>query len=100
MRRRDDRFHETGMVVLIVARQTVADFVEWKFRQQRHAVECLLPVHGDIVTECLERLARKRVVNAFGFLQADNVRLALSQPGHRGIQPLLDRIHIPGGNSH
>jgi hypothetical protein len=57
-------------------------------------------VYGDIVTERLERLARKRVVDAFGLLQADDVRLALSQPGHRRVKALLDRIDIPGGNTH
>src|SRR5262249_100305 len=96
----NDGFHETGVIVLVVSRESVADFVEWKFRQQRNAVEGLLSVHGDVVAKRLEGLARKCVIDAFGFLQANDVRLALCEPSHCRIEPLLDRVDIPGGDAH
>ncbi len=88
------------MIVAVVAGQADIDLVERKFRQQRDAVEGLLPVHGEIIAERLERLAREGVVDAFGLLQADDVGLALGEPGDRGIDALLDRIDVPGGDAH
>src|SRR5262249_44439622 len=88
------------MVVGVVAGQAIADFVKRKFRQEGNAVERFLSMNGDIVAERLERLARKRIIDAFGFLQAHDVWLALVEPGHRRIKALLDRIDIPGGDAH
>ena len=100
LRGRDHAFDEAGVIVLVVAGQAVVDFVERKFRQERDAVERLLPVHREIVAERLERLARERIVDGFGLLQADDVGLALGKPGARGIDALLDRIDVPGGDAH
>ena len=41
---------------------------------------------GDVVAQRLERLPRKRVVDAFGFLQADHVGLPLGEPGQGGCR--------------
>ena len=68
------------MIVTVVAGQADIDLVERQFGQQRDAVERLLAVDGEIIAERLERLARKGVVDAFGFLQADDVGLALGKP--------------------
>ncbi len=68
------------MIVLVVAGQAAIDFVEREFRQQRDAVECLLAVHGEIIAERFERLARKRIVDGFCLLQADDVGLTLGKP--------------------
>src|SRR5689334_12210059 len=54
----------------------------------------------DVVAERLEFEARKRLVDAFGLLQADHVGLALLEPGHQRLDPLPDRINVPGGNAH
>src|SRR5215472_335791 len=97
---RNHCFYKTGVVVLVVSWKTITDFIEWEFRQQRDAIERLLAVHGDVVTERLERFARKSIVDAFGFLQADDVRLALGKPCHRGIDALFDRVYVPGGDAH
>src|SRR5215472_5945708 len=97
---RNHCFYETGVVVLVVSWKTITDFIEWEFRQQRDAIVCLLAVHGDVVTERLERFARKSIVDAFGFLQADDVRLALCKPCHRGIEALFDRAYVPSGYAH
>ena len=65
------------MHVVVVAGQPGRDLVERQLGQQRDAVEGLLAVHGDIVAERLERLAREGLVDAFDFLQADDVRLRI-----------------------
>ena len=83
-----------------VAGQPVVDLVEREFGKQRNAIECPLAVHGDVVTESLERFAREGVVDALGFLQADDIRLPLGEPRHRRIEPLLDRVHVPGSDAH
>lgn len=92
MRGGDDCFHEPGMVVLIVSGKTVADFVEWKFRQQRNAVERFLSMYRNVVAERFEWLARKCVIDALGFLQADEIRLALRELSHDRVKALLDRV--------
>src|SRR5436309_12391388 len=55
---------------------------------------------GQIVTERLEGFARKRRVDAFGLLQAHDVRPTVRQPFHHVVDPLLDRIDVPAGNAH
>src|SRR5262249_49608971 len=81
------------------SRQARRDLVEWKLRQHRNAVEGLLPVHCNIVAERLQRLARERVVDTLGFLQADHVRLPLRQPGGPGVHSVPDPIDVPGGEA-
>ena len=88
------------MIVRGVAGQAAIDLIEREFRQQRDAVEGLLAVDREIVTERLERFARESVVDSLGFLQADNIGLPFVQPSDSGIQPLFDRIDVPGGDAH
>ena len=88
------------MIVFIVAGQTRRDLVEAQLGKHGNAVECLLPVNGDVVAKRFERFPRKRVVDAFGLLQANHVRLALPQPIGEGVDPLVDRIDVPGCNAH
>src|SRR5258706_10350743 len=50
--------------------------LEWQFRDHRNAVIALLPVQRDVlVAEAPEKLQRKCVIDAFGFLEAHEVRL-------------------------
>jgi hypothetical protein len=37
----------------------------------------------------------ERVVGELGLLQADDIRLALVEPGQQSRHPLLDGVHIP-----
>jgi hypothetical protein len=57
-------------------------------------------MHGHVVAERLERLAREGVVSAFDLLQADNVGRPLLEPGLQIIHALTDGIDVPGGDSH
>ena len=88
------------MDVLVVAGKARLGFVERQLRQQRDAVEGLLAVGDDVVAERLDLQPRKRLIDAFDFLQADDVRRAVLQPGQQMVDPLPDRIDVPGGNAH
>src|SRR5450759_4366959 len=54
----------------------------------------------NLIAKALERLAREGLVHALDFLKADDVGAALSQPGQHIVQPLADRIDVPGGDAH
>ena len=43
---------------------------------------------------------RERLVDAFDFLQADDVGRAILQPGQEMVDPLPDRIDVPRRNTH
>jgi hypothetical protein len=88
------------MIVVRLPRKARRDFVETEFGQDGDAVEGLLSVDRNVITECFERLARKCLVDALDLLQAGDIRLALLEPGDEGIDALLDRIDVPGGDSH
>jgi hypothetical protein len=55
-------------------------------------------VHGGLIA-ALPELGAEQLgeggVRQFGLLQADDIRLALVQPGQQPWQPLLDRVHVP-----
>ena len=53
-----------------------------------------------ISNESLERFAGKPRIDAFGFLQANDVRPPIRQPLHHVVDPLLDRIDVPAGDAH
>jgi hypothetical protein len=55
---------------------------------------------GDVVSERLERLARKLLVGELQLLQADDIGLALSQPVQRELEPGAKSVDVPGGNPH
>ena len=57
-------------------------------------------MNRDIIAQRLQRLARKRLVDAFGLLQADDVGLTLLQPGGEVVDALLDGIDVPGCDAH
>src|SRR5262249_7828312 len=76
------------------------DLVEREFRQDGHAVECLLPMHGYVVPERLEGFAWECIIEALGLLQASDIGLPLGQPGQRIVDALLDGIDVPGCDFH
>ena len=88
------------MDVFLVPGQPRCGLVERQLRQQRHAVESLLAVGDDVVAERLDGLPGKRLVDAFDFLQANNIGGAILQPGQEMIEPLPDRIDVPRRNTH
>jgi hypothetical protein len=96
----DLRLDETGMIVLGVARQPRRHLIEGDFGQDRDPVEGLLPMNRDVVAQRLDRLPREAIVDAFGFLQADDIRRPLLQPGEQAVHPLLDRVDVPRGDAH
>ena len=97
---RHHAFEEAGMGVLVVAGEARLGLVERQLRQQRDAVEGLLPVGDDVVAERLDLQPREGLVDAFDLLQADDVRLALLSQVSEKVDPLPDRIDVPGGDAH
>src|SRR3569623_1577807 len=67
---------------------------------QRDAVVGLVPVRHDVVAERLDRLARKRLIDAFDLLQADEIGLALLQPCQQMIEALAHRVDVPCRDAH
>ncbi len=88
------------MGVFVIAGEAGFGLVERQLREQRHAIERLLAVGDHVIAERLNRLARKRLIDAFDFLQADDIGRALFQPRQQGIKPLPDLIDVPGRNAH
>jgi hypothetical protein len=86
--------------VLVVAGEARLGFLERQLRQQGDAVEGLLAVGNDVVAERLDLEPGKGVVDAFDFLQADDVRRALREPAHQMLDPLSDGIDVPRSNTH
>ena len=54
----------------------------------------------DVGAELFERLARKCLVEAFDFLQANDVRLALGEPTPHRLNAGLHGIDVPGRDTH
>ena len=72
--------------------------LERQFRDDGDAVIALLPVQRDVlIAETLESLQRKRVVDAFGFLQAQHVRPRRFQEFGDDVDAQAHRVDIPGG---
>src|SRR5258706_53620 len=88
------------VVVFIVPGQPRGNLIEAQLGNDRYAVECLLTVHRNVVSQRLDGLAREGLVDAFGLLQAGHVRLTFLKPGQDIVEPLLDRIDVPGRYSH
>ena len=78
------------MVVPVIPWQPWLHVLERQLRQDGNPVETLLAVDGDVVSEIFERLARKRLIVAFLFLQPDDVVLSRGQPSDRIVHALLD----------
>src|SRR3954466_8429131 len=88
------------MVVLRVTREPPRHLVERQLRKNRHAIEVLLAVDRHVVAERFERLAREALVHTLGFLQTDDVGVALAEPCWAVFGPLPDGVHVPGGYPH
>src|SRR3990170_3044117 len=99
-RDRDYRFEIARLHIVGVACEPRADLVEGEFGKQRHAVEALLPVHGDVVAEVLEDLGREGLVGAFDLLQTSDIGRGRSEPSLGGVDARLDAVDVPGGDLH
>ena len=78
------RLQEAGLLVVVIAGQAAASTSsKGSFDRMATPLKALLTVHGDVVAERLERLAREGVVDTFDFLQADDVGCALVEPGQQ-----------------
>src|ERR1700694_4848938 len=88
------------MVVAVVTGQPRRYLVEARLRQNGDSVESLLAVNRKVITQALKLCARKGFIDAFGFLQTDDVGLPLGQPRSEIINPLLERIDVPGRDAH
>ena len=88
------------MIVGGIAGQPWSDLVELELGENGDAVEGLLAVGHHVVAERLDGLAGKRLIEAFGLLQADDVGRTILQPGQEMIQPLPDRIDVPRCDAH
>src|SRR5262245_66475615 len=88
------------MIVGVVARQARRHLVERELRQDGDAVERFLTVYGDIIPQGLQGLARKGVIDAFGFLEEYDMWLACRQTGDERVDELLDGVDVQGGDQH
>ena len=85
------------------ARDAGHDVLQPDPREDRHPVPLRLAVAGELVAAAGELFAEQRVervVGELGLLQADDVGLALVEPGQQPRHPLLDRVHVPGRYPH
>ncbi|MGY4289280.1 hypothetical protein ACVWXO_008546 [Bradyrhizobium sp. LM2.7] len=87
------------MRILVIAGKPRLGLVEWQFRQQGDAVEGLLAVGNDVVAHGLDLQPWEGLIDAFDLLEADDVGLALPEPSEEMLDPLPDRVHVPGGYS-
>src|SRR5579863_1223792 len=85
------------VLVTLVAGQA-ARYLERPLRESGDAVEALLPMHGDIVAAGFDLRVREGGVDAFQFLQADDVGTDLPQIAQQMLGPLPDRIYVPSGD--
>src|SRR5690606_16402812 len=75
------------------------DLLEGDFAQRGNAVIALLSVDGDMfVTRLADVLHRKGIVDAFDFLEAEDVRLFFPEQSFDEIYPQADGIDVPGGD--
>ena len=87
----------------LVAEGTDVGGLERQFRDDGDAMIALLPVQRDVlIAEAPETLERKCIIDAFGFLQAQNVRPHRFQEFGDEIDAQAHRIDIPGcqGETH
>ena len=88
-------FEKPSVVVVGITRQPGRNGIDPQAGEDRHAIEGLLAVNGDVVSKGFEGCARKCGIDAFRFLQADDIRLAFLDPGDEIVETLVDRIHVP-----
>ncbi len=96
----DHGFDITRLLVAVVAGQAARHVIQRMLRQNGDAVIGLLSVRRDVVAEVFDLSARKGVVHAFQFLQADHVGFRLLQPVGEVPETCLDRVDVEAGNLH
>ena len=87
----------------IVAQQSIKADTKVFQRQtaeDRHTVVGLLATENSLISKGLDGLPREKVITHLGFLQAEDVRTLLRQPGEHLVQPDSQRIDVPGGDPH
>jgi hypothetical protein len=87
----------------LVAEGSDVGGLERQFRDHRDAMITLLSVQRDVlIAEAPETLQRKCIIDAFGFLQAQNVRPHRFQEFGDEIDAQAHRIDVPGcqGETH
>jgi hypothetical protein len=57
-------------------------------------------MHGAMISGRPDLVARKGFIDAFQFLQTQNIRLDPLEIAQQMIEPLPDRIDVPGGDTH
>jgi hypothetical protein len=81
----------------LVAEGSNIGFVERQFRDYGDAVIALLSVKRDmLIAEAFEAFQRERVVDTFGFLQAQDVRPHRFEEFGDDIDAQAHRIDVPG----
>ena len=96
----DQRLDPARLLVAVVAGQAAAHVLDRQPRQQRDAVEALLPVGLDAVAHLLDLEARELVVGGLDLLQHDDVGVGVAQPVEQRRQPRLDAVDVEGGDLH
>ena len=89
-----------GLLVILIAEQSGDQFFRRELREQGHPVIGALADCLDLIAQALDFEHREVLGRAFGFLEAQNVRLCILQEGKEMGQPCLDRINVPAGNLH
>ena len=93
-----ERYRDVPRVDLVAERPDVGR-LERQARDDGDAVIALLPVQRDmLIAEPLEALQRKRIVDAFGLLQAQHIRPRALQEFGDDVDAQAHRIDVPGGD--
>src|SRR5690606_6980879 len=82
------------------AGQAAINLVEGEFREQGDAVKTLLAVGFDVVAARFELGAGEVLIEAFDFLEADDVGPGLVEPGEDRVQARVDTVDVPGRDAH
>ena len=54
----------------------------------------------DIIAQSFKGFGGKLLVNALDFLETGDVGLGLFKPTDHGLNPGIDRVDVPGGDTH
>jgi hypothetical protein len=79
------------------------DIVQSDLGQDRDTVPLHLTMQRELIATACQLFSQQRgegIVGKLGLLQAHHVGLPLIEPWKQSRYPLLDRIHIPGGQPH
>src|SRR5207342_1877352 len=82
------------------AKALARERLQWEFGKRRDPVIAGLTADRDMaVAEFPEPCARKEVLPALDFLQAEKIRLRLAQEARDEIKPQADGVDVPGRDS-